>query len=153
MGPPGPISVGKHRSLATEPHDPNRPGGSEELPGREPSARRVLAFGVIGSLRCSQSRLALCGNSVKALALRACRGQRVEFIAASPDANSHATQLHSQFPPRPSTSETSEDSRTLDVSASRLTDSLESRRTSDRPSVVGDFTTAPDRADTGGLRL
>lgn len=38
------------------------------------------AFGVTGSLRCSQTRLALCVNGVKALALRACRGQRVAGV-------------------------------------------------------------------------
>jgi hypothetical protein len=50
-----------------------------------------------------------------------------EFIAASPDTNSHAKQRYSQLPPRPSISETSEDGRTLDVPASRLADNLESR--------------------------
>jgi hypothetical protein len=51
-----------------------------------------------------------------------------EFIAASPDANDLTPQPHSHLPRRPSISETSEDRRTLDVSASRLADNFESRR-------------------------
>jgi hypothetical protein len=51
-----------------------------------------------------------------------------EFIAASPDANDHAPQPYSHSPRRPSISETSEDRRTLDVSASGLADNLKSRR-------------------------
>jgi hypothetical protein len=56
----------------------DRPGQSEDLPGRELSGRLDSAFGVSDfRLRCSQPRLASCGNSVQSLALRACRGQRV----------------------------------------------------------------------------
>ena len=65
------------RPRCVEPPHSNRPRESEDLLGREPSARLGLAFGVIDSLRCSQTRLALCGNSVKALALGTCHGQRV----------------------------------------------------------------------------
>jgi hypothetical protein len=57
------------RPRCVEPPHSNRPGESEDLPGREPSAWPGSAFGVTDSLRCSQTRLALFGNSVKALAL------------------------------------------------------------------------------------
>ena len=68
------------RPRCVEPPHSNRPGESEDLPGREPSEWLGSAFGVTDSLRCSQTRLALCGNGVKALALRTCHGQRVAGV-------------------------------------------------------------------------
>jgi hypothetical protein len=54
------------------------PASPKDLPG--PGIQPSAGFGIRRHrlcLRCHQARLALCGNSIQSLALRACRGQRV----------------------------------------------------------------------------
>jgi hypothetical protein len=74
-----------------EPASFERPGESEDLPGREPSAWLGSAFGITDSLRYSQTRLTLCGNRVKALALRASRGQRVARVTDAQEPSNKRT--------------------------------------------------------------
>src|ERR1700739_3009786 len=57
------------------------PASTKDLPGR--GIQRSAGFGIRRHrlwLRCHRARLALCGNSVKSLALRACRGQRIARV-------------------------------------------------------------------------
>src|SRR6202008_2653067 len=82
------------------PRHSNRPGKSDDLPGQEPSAWVGSAFGVTDSLRCSQTRLALCVNDVKALALRACRGQRVAGVTDAQEPSNKRTTDNGPVRPR-----------------------------------------------------
>src|SRR3984957_4931935 len=55
------------RPRCVDPPHSNRPGESEDLPGREPSARLGSAFGVTDSLRFRPTRPGLRGEGGKGL--------------------------------------------------------------------------------------